>query len=84
MSYFLHKFKPELIDLELLKYYNNKMKDKYVIIDNKNIFKNNIFNIFKEYYGIIIFIILFIILLYIRYIEVSRRRDKINKILFKE
>ena len=83
MSYFLHKSKPKLIDLELLKYYNNKIKEKYIITDNKNNIKN-IFNIFKDYYGIIIFIILFIILLYIRYIEVARRREKLNNILFKE
>ena len=83
MSYFLHKSKPKLIDLELLKIYNNKIKDKYITNNNKN-YLNNILNIFKNYYGILSFIILFIILLYIRYIEVARRREKINKLLFKE
>jgi hypothetical protein len=84
MSYFLHKSKPELIDLQLLKYYNNKIKEKYILIENKNNIKNNILFLIKEYYGLFIFIILFIILLYIRYIEVCRRREKLNKILFKE
>jgi predicted PurR-regulated permease PerM len=83
MSYFLHKSKPKLIDLELLKIYNNKIKDKYIRNNNNN-YLNNILNIFKNYYGILSFIILFTILLYIRYIEVARRREKINKLLFKE
>lgn len=82
MSYFLHKSKPKLIDLDFLKYYNNKIKEKYINTNNND--RYNILNIFKNYYGILIFIILLIVLLYIRYIEVARRREKLNKILFKE
>jgi hypothetical protein len=102
MSISLHKSKPNLIDLKLLKSYNNKIKNKYTIPANatepnakenylwENIiyFKNFILNILiffiKEYYGIIIFIILLIILLYIRYIEVNKRKAKLQKILFKD
>ena len=100
MSISLHKSKPNLIDLKLLKSYNNKIKNKYTIQANpteppvnylwENIIylKNFLLNILKEnikeYFGIIIFIILFIILLYIRYIEVNKRKAKVQKILFKD
>ena len=99
MSFYLHKSKPNLIDLKLLKNYNNKIKNKYTIIDSstkientsyekinniKNIIFDNIWDNIKEYYGFFIFLTLLIILLYIRYIEVNKRKAKINKILFKD
>jgi len=99
MSFNLHKYKPNLIDLKLLKSYNNKMKNKYSIVDipdkietksfdKINDIKNYIFdfiwNFIKEYYGLIIFLLLLIILLYIRYIEVYKRKAKLKKILFKD
>jgi hypothetical protein len=99
MSFYLHKSKPNLIDLKLLKNYNNKIKNKYTIVDSstkientsyekinniKNIIFDNIWNIIKEYYGFFIFLTLLIILLYIRYIEVNKRKAKIKKILFKD
>ena len=99
MSLYLHKSKPNLIELKLLKHYNNKIKNKYTIIDEPkpnieknyyldtlNIIKNTLINYIwqcmKEYYGVIIFILLMILLLYIRYIEVSKRKKKLKKILF--
>lgn len=96
MSFYLHKSKPNLIDLKLLKSYNSKIKNKYSIIESSNNIKNNYLdnikkNIFdflliyiKEYYGLIIFLVLFIILLYIRYIEVNKRKEKLKKILFND
>ena len=100
MSIYLYKAKPNLIDLKMLKNYDNKIKNRYIIetpqiivpekSENnylmivKNIIFNYLKNIIEEYYGFIIFIILFLILLYIRYIEVSKRKEKIRKILFKD
>jgi hypothetical protein len=96
MSFYLHKSKPNLIDLKLLKSYNNKIKNKYSIIESSNNIKNTyiddikkyifdfIYNFIKEYYGLIIFLVLFIILLYIRYIEVLKRKAKLKQLLFND
>ena len=96
MSFYLYKSKPNLIYPLILKHYNNKIKNKYFPLNIENklpekslfiIAKENILNylwiLLKDYYEFFFIILLLIILLYIRYIEVNKKKLEIKKILEK-
>jgi len=96
MSFYLYKSKPNLIDPLILKHYNNKIKNKYLplTIENKPLEKsllviakentlNYLWTLIKNYYEFFFIILLLLILLYIRYIEVNKKKNKIKKILEK-
>ncbi len=86
--------KPNLVEPKLVKYYTQKLKNKMEevktkeIIEEKEIQENKIhvkisktcWEFIKEYYGFFIVILLIIILLYLRYIEVSKRKEKVKVI----
>ena len=89
--------KPQLVEKKLRNFYINKFKLNNVnkqpeIINNVNNINNvikswfiyllkYILDFIKLYYGFALLIGLIIILLYIRYIEVNKRKEKIKKII---
>jgi hypothetical protein len=86
MSFDIYNKKPKLIEPKLLKYYNKKIKNEEIKqnIISISLYKKiweNIWNYIKENYGFFLIITLIIILLYVRYIEVDKKKKKINNIL---
>ena len=69
---------PHLVNKKLIQYFvnykNNKEKSKI------NFFHLDIFNFVKKNYGFVILMSLFIILLYIRYIDVNRKKKYLKQI----
>lgn len=90
---------PKLVEKELKKFYVNKIKvnnlkqqiynesNEWTIINNLKYYLKNILNVIiefiKEYYGFVLLLTAIIILLYVRYIEIHKRKKKIKKILNK-
>ena len=88
-SIYDNDIKPKLIEKNIIKicsdFVKSENKEPECIKICKNISKSllyQIIDLIKEYYFIIILIVLFIILLYIRYIEVNKRKNKINNLLY--
>jgi len=89
MSFYLYKSKPNLIALEVLKHYNKKIKNKYnppIIETNvvigpsyKETILKYLYDLLKDYFSFIFIIFLLVILLYIRYIEVNKKKRLIKK-----
>jgi hypothetical protein len=83
--------KPKLIENKIVKYYNAKNKqnklnqpDVNEQIIHEPLHKkltNLVWEFIKENYGFFIILILVIILLYVRYIEVNKRKEKMKKII---
>lgn len=84
VKYFTKKLK----DKELLEKQKIEEIQTKEIIEQKETYENKIhikigktcWEFIKEYYGFFIVILLIIILLYIRYIEVSKKKEKIKVI----
>jgi hypothetical protein len=103
MSFDSYNKKPKLVETKLVKYFNDKFKQKEIKAkieqedlikqggdlkggqnDSQPLYKKigtNIWEFFKENYGFFILSFLIILLLYVRYIEVSRRKEKMKNII---
>jgi hypothetical protein len=103
MSFDILSKKPKLVDLKLVKYYNEKLKMRDIqdkikqdeIIKQQEIDELNnkpietimkrigitILDFIKENYGFVILVFLLVILLYVRYIEVYKRKQKIKELI---
>ena len=86
MSFDIYNNKPNLVENKILKIYNEKIKKK-VTIKEDNIYYIKakeillfIWQYVKTHYGFFILITSIIILLYIRYIEVNKKKNKIKKL----
>ena len=89
--------KPKLVEPKLAKYFINKINEQQTKIAQEALLKQEAIlkaedTIFKRYlmeiydftynnYGFVLIISLLIILLYVRYLEVSRRKSKMKKII---
>jgi hypothetical protein len=82
-EYYRNKIMKEKVEYELNGGADNGENKTTLSEPIYNNIKQNIIDFAKENYGFILFLSLIIILLYVRYIEVSRRKDKI-KILHKQ
>jgi len=91
MSFDIYNKKPKLIEPKLLKYFNDKIKNKEkqqtLELQNnltetwqKKLYKN-ICSFIKENYGFFIIVTLILLLLYVRYIEVNKRKNKVQNII---
>ncbi len=103
MSFNMEIKKPKLVENKLIKYYNEKSRQKELKlkiaqeellkkqleeqannIPPEPIYKkvlNPIWEFIKENYGFFIVITLISILLYVRYIEVSRRKERMKNVI---
>ena len=83
--------KPNLVEPKLAKYFinkinehQNKLAQEAIKVEEETIFKKYLMNIYDfiyNNYGFVLIISLLIILLYVRYVEVSRRKSKMKKII---
>jgi hypothetical protein len=84
--------KPKLVEPKLAKYFINKINEQQTKIAQDALLKVEEETIFKKYlmkiydfiynnYGFVLINTLLIILLYVRYVEVSRRKSKMKKII---
>jgi hypothetical protein len=84
--------KPKLVEPKLAKYFINKINEQQTKIAQDALLKVEEETIFKKYlmkiydftynnYGFVLINSLLIILLYVRYVEVSRRKSKMKKII---
>ena len=84
--------KPKLVEPKLAKYFINKINEQQTKIAQEALLKVEEETIFKKYlmkiydftynnYGFVLINSLLIILLYVRYVEVSRRKSKMKKII---
>jgi len=84
--------KPKLVEPKLTKYFINKINEQQTKIAQEALLKVEEETIFKKYlmkiydfiynnYGFVLINTLLIILLYVRYVEVSRRKSKMKKII---
>jgi hypothetical protein len=93
MSFDIYSNKPKLVDSKLIKYYNQKNKaaieevkepEVIEVIEEETI-QDKILKCIKEFmienYGFVILFSLIILLLYVRYIEVSKKKKKIKEML---
>jgi hypothetical protein len=84
--------KPKLVEPKLAKYFINKINEQQTKIaqeallkvEEETIFKKSLMKIYDftyNNYGFVLINSLLIILLYVRYVEVSRRKSKMKKII---
>jgi hypothetical protein len=82
-------YKPNLVEKKIIKYHNKKNNDiKDQEIFNNELKQNHWYNNYlvyistfiKENYGFVLLFSLIIILLYVRYIEVNKRKKQIQKL----
>jgi hypothetical protein len=84
--------KPKLVEPKLAKFFINKINEQQTKIAQEALLKVEEETIFKKYlmkiydfiynnYGFVLINSLLIILLYVRYVEVSRRKSKMKKII---
>jgi hypothetical protein len=95
--------KPKLVENKLIKYYNdkNRQKELKLKIEQEDILKkqleeqsnntppepiykkvlNPLWEFIKENYGFFIIVTLISILLYVRYIEVSRKKERMKNVI---
>jgi hypothetical protein len=84
--------KPKLIETKLVKYYN--AKNKQIKLNQPDIgsepiiqeplhkkLTNLVWEFIKENYGFFIILVLIVVLLYVRYIEVNKRKEKMKEII---
>ena len=90
MNFYSFK-KPQLIDNKILKYYNNKYNSPKIIIPEKNtqyeflnVYYDDFINMLKNNCSFCVILFLLIILLYLRYIEVNIKKEKLKKIINNE
>jgi hypothetical protein len=103
MSFDIYSNKPKLVEKNILKYINNKKKQKYlakVEAEQKEIVQKEIelevqsqtwygtigkqiWEFIKENYGFVLLISLISLLLFIRYIECNKKKEKIKDIVIK-
>lgn len=103
MSFDIYSNKPKLVEKNILKYINNKKKQKYlakVEAEQKEIIQKEIeievqsqtwygtigkqiWEFIKENYGFVLLISLISLLLFIRYIECNKKKQKIKDIVIK-
>jgi len=90
MSFDIYNKRPKLIEPKLLKYFNDKIKNKEIkeLESQNNLTETwqkklctNICCFIKENYGFFIIITLILLLLYVRYIEVNKRKNKVQHII---
>ena len=87
MSYYYNK--PKLVENKVIQKYLNKFKEENDIIEKitteSNIKNNYIYdytcNIFQKYYGFIIISFLILLLLYIRYLEVCKKKNLLKHLI---
>ena len=84
---FLSFKKPKLIDNKLLKYYNNKYNSPKIISPPQNTqyefintYYDDFINMIKNNYTSCFILLLLIILLYLRYIEVNIKKEKLKNL----
>jgi hypothetical protein len=91
MTFDIYSNKPKLVDSKLIKYYNEKNKPVEVkepevvqVVEEETI-QDKILKYMKEFiienYGFVILFTLILLLLYVRYIEVSKKKQKIKAML---
>ena len=103
MSFDIYSNKPKLVEKNILKYINNKKKQKYIAkveAEQKEIAQKEIeievssqtwygtigkqiWEFIKENYGFVLLISLISLLLFIRYIECNKKKQKIKDIVVK-
>jgi hypothetical protein len=81
--------KPKLVESKIIQKYLNKFKEQNDIIEQNTIdsnIKNNyiydyLCTIFQRYYGFIILLFLILLLLYIRYLEVCKKKNLLKHLI---
>ena len=91
MSFDIYSNKPKLVDSKLIKYYNEKnkavveVKEPDVVEVIEETIQDKIYEYMKKFiienYGFVILFSLILLLLYVRYIEVSKKKKKIKEML---
>lgn len=96
MSFNSYNTRPQLVERKVAKYLNEKLKQKDLLnqIKTQEVELQNIkpdvwynkcletmWNYIKENYGFFLLVTLIITLLYVRYLEVSRRKEKMKQII---
>ena len=94
MSFYSNMPRPKLVENSIKKQYKelnevkeiNKINELILIDENKsklwyNVIKKVCWDFIKENYGFVLIVSLLIILLYVRYIEVHKRKEKIKELL---
>jgi hypothetical protein len=87
--------KPALVEKKILKYVNNRMKQKYMAVKEKEIevikqsetwyskLGDYMLEFMKENYGFVLLFLLISLLLLVRYIEYNKKKEKIKEIITK-
>ena len=91
MSFDIYSNKPKLVDSKLIKYYNEKNKvvevkePEVVPVIEEETPQDKILKYIKDFiienYGFVILFTLILLLLYVRYIEVNKKKKKLKQII---
>ena len=91
MSFDIYSNKPKLVDSKLIKYYNEKNKvvevkePEVVPVIKEETPQDKILKYIKDFiienYGFVILFTLILLLLYVRYIEVNKKKKKLKQII---
>lgn len=91
MSFDIYSNKPKLVDSKLIKYYNEKNKvvevkePEVVPVVEEETPQDKILKYIKDFiienYGFVILFTLILLLLYVRYIEVNKKKKKLKQII---
>lgn len=93
MTFDIYSNKPKLVDSKLIRYFNEKnkaveVKEPEVAEVVEETFTDKILVYMKEFvlenYGFVILFSLILLLLYVRYIEVNKKKKKIKEIIENE